>query len=131
MLFLLQNGQSILYKSYSTDAVIQIADVVLGYPFSGVGEGAFSEKPERREGLAYGPYVQKVNLPASVTWIGAEAFAGCSLLQEVYIPESVTMIDDSAFAGSAVTIIAAPGSYAWAYAEAHGIPVMEGTHTTP
>ena len=38
-----------------------------------------------------------VTIPDSVTWIGPDAFAGCTSLKSITIPESVTEIKNSVF----------------------------------
>ena len=63
-----------------------------------------------------------VLLHDGVTSIGSKAFSNCHELDQIVIPASVTYIADDAFAGSTgFTIFCPDGSYAEAYAAAHGI----------
>jgi hypothetical protein len=55
----------------------------------------------------YASQVESVQLPSSVTFIGAWAFGGCSLSSYFYAP-GVTTIDAHAFYGSGVTDLAFP-----------------------
>ena len=62
------------------------------------------------------------NIPAGVTHIGDDAFAGCAGLTGVTIPASVVDIGDYAFAWSGLKSVTIPGSGAtaigkWAFAE--------------
>ena len=60
-------------------------------------------------------------LPEGAASIGARAFAGCPALNYVYIPGSVTAIADDAFdTASGLTIFGKSGSAAETYAKAHG-----------
>ncbi|MBO4938475.1 MAG: leucine-rich repeat protein [Oscillospiraceae bacterium] len=53
------------------------------------------------------------------------AFRNCTALTRIEIPASVTSINASAFYNCKdLTIYAVPDSYAWTYAEEHGIPVV-------
>ncbi len=62
--------------------------------------------------LCYGMNnLEFINIPASVTCIGKNAFSGCSGLTSVAIPNSVTSIGDEAFRGcSGLTSVAIPNS---------------------
>ncbi len=65
-------------------------------------------------------YAADLILPASLTAIDSEAFAG-GTFSSVYIPASVTSIAPDAFGDrQGLTIFGAPGSYAETYAAAHG-----------
>ncbi len=68
-----------------------------------------------------------------VVQISKDAFAGHSSLLLLALPASVTAISDDAFRGCpSLTMIAPAGSYAEAYARAHGIPFRaEGISATP
>ena len=61
-----------------------------------------------------------LTLPASLSEIGSEAFAG-SEFDSLYIPESVTTIAEDAFGDrTGLTIIGVPGSAAEIFAQNHG-----------
>lgn len=47
----------------------------------------------------YNTALATVNLPSTLTTIGASAFSGCSLLEAITIPVNVTLIDSHAFSG--------------------------------
>ena len=56
--------------------------------------------------------------------IGSKAFADCIELVKIYIPATVTEIHANAFSGcGSVTFCCPQGSYAERYAKEHGIPV--------
>ena len=63
----------------------------------------------------------------NVTTIGERAFYESSSLRQVYIPASVTFIGEDAFAGcsSALVIIGEPGSYAETWASGNGFVFVE------
>lgn len=66
--------------------------------------------------------LEKVTLPEGLRVIGEEAFAGCVSLHEMEIPAE-TEIGRGAFDGcSTLTLLAADGSRAQAYAQQSGIP---------
>ena len=78
-----------------------------------------------------GTAILKLTLPASVTTIGARAFANISTLHLVTIPNTTNHIDATAFKGSAnVTIQAAPNSYAKNFAAANNLPIQRETAIT-
>ncbi len=61
---------------------------------------------------------------SAIMVIGSRAFADNSRLTKVYLPASVRTIADDAFAGSTAAVIVCPaGSYAAAWASAHGLAV--------
>ncbi len=62
----------------------------------------------------------RIELPANLTAIEAEAFAGNMVITHVVIPSGVTSIAESAFDGCSVTIVASEGSYAQQWALANG-----------
>ncbi|MBQ5398287.1 MAG: leucine-rich repeat protein [Ruminococcus sp.] len=63
-----------------------------------------------------------VVLPDTLTEISSHAFSGCGSLSDITIPSGVTKIADDAFSGcGSLRIFCDEGSYAQAYAEAHGI----------
>ena len=64
-----------------------------------------------------------VVIPDGAVSIGSRAFADCPSLKYVEIPASVTGIADDAFAGSSVIFICGFDSFAYQYAQEHGIPV--------
>lgn len=58
--------------------------------------------------------------------IGDSAFANCRFLSEIIVPDSVISIGDHAFPGSPRVVVICPqGSFAAAWADAHGIPRVE------
>ena len=69
-------------------------------------------------------------LPASLTEIGDEAFAGCGALNEASVPDSVELIGEDAFSGcgEALLILTEPGSEAVNFARSHQYDYRAGTH---
>ena len=67
-----------------------------------------------------------VHCPEGLTGIGSDAFADCENLEEVYIPASVTEIDGDIFAGcpADLTIFGAAGSAAEEFAEVYNYQFM-------
>ena len=64
-------------------------------------------------------------IPDGCERIGNKAFAQCAALEMAEIPASVTSIADDAFAGSERLVnVTAEGSYAQIYATNHGIPCV-------
>ena len=62
-----------------------------------------------------------VKLPEGATTIGSRAFADCPSLRYIYIPEATTGIAADAFSGvSGLTILGKSGSYAEFYAQRNG-----------
>lgn len=83
--------------------------VTLGNGLTQVGAGAFAECGKLKEAV-FGPAVRRiearafmnagllhVNLPASVEYIGSEAFMSCKQLEDVHMGNGVTTIGSSAF----------------------------------
>lgn len=70
-----------------------------------------------------GVNAQQINVPAGVTTLSDRAFADCSALQLVILPDSITAIADTAFEGSAQVILCCSASqtYVQEWAEANGI----------
>ncbi|MFT3952648.1 MAG: choice-of-anchor J domain-containing protein [Oscillospiraceae bacterium] len=80
---------SILINTYNgTDTVLAIPSSIDGYAVSGIGAGAFANKP-----------LTEVTIPASVTNIGAGAFAGCTNLVKAKTTNKTVIIADDAFSG--------------------------------
>ncbi|MBQ2990933.1 MAG: leucine-rich repeat protein [Clostridia bacterium] len=92
-------GCEFLYQATLTGAVRAIAP----YAFASIETGA-----------------TRVSLPEGLTVIGEKAFAGFDG-DVVIIPDSVVSIHETAFDDSSVKILGSAGSYAQAYAQAHGI----------
>ncbi len=65
-----------------------------------------------------------LTLPAHLSEIGSEAFAGLPAAEAVRIPGSVTSIADDAFSGSSIVILAPDGSYAITWAQDHGFDYL-------
>ena len=63
-------------------------------------------------------------LPNHTKMIESEAFAGLTNVDIIVIPASVTSIADDAFAGSDIIIIAPSSSYAYRWAQSHGFQVQ-------
>lgn len=83
-----------------------------GNPLSGVVELA-ADQGITAIGTAFqnNKNITYVKLPAGVTSINANAFAGCSALKGVYLPSGVTVIGNSAFEGcTGLTQISIPKS---------------------
>lgn len=80
-----------------------------------------------QEAFAGDSSIQAVVAPAGMQIIDSRAFADCANLKCITLPDSVLYIADDAFENSSdVVIFASKGSYAWQWAETHGI-----THGTP
>lgn len=73
--------------------------------------------------------ITTVELPNSLTVLGARAFADCSKLREISIPESVTSLGEDFLKGcpSDVLIKTTPGSAAMRYALAHQLDYQADT----
>lgn len=72
-------------------AELNIPPVIEGFKVTGIGDEAFANYRHYRR-------LQSIIVPDSVTWIGDNAFWGCSSLKNVTIGNSVTWIGDNAFA---------------------------------
>lgn len=71
----------------------------------------------------YNEEIESVEIPNSVTTIGAWAFAGCRNLKKVSIPESVTEIGFQITLDSKkIVVYGFENSYAQQYCEENGIP---------
>ncbi len=66
--------------------------------------------------IHYAVDTRTLELPADLTAIESEAFAGLTNVDEIIIPDSVTSIAADAFEGSSVTLIVTSGSYAETWA---------------
>ena len=65
-----------------------------------------------------------VTLPDGVTEIGSAAFMACSSLRRITLPDSLRLIRSDSLRGCPIElVIAAPGSYAEAWATANGMTV--------
>lgn len=100
----------------SASCVVTVRDPVVSALPAGlteIGDSAFM-----------GTAAECYSLPDGVKRIGSRAFADCPNLREIRIPASVTSIADDAFAGCQDLIIMCPyESTAWQYGSDHGIPV--------
>ena len=72
----------------------------------------------------YLPVCVNFVLPASLTAIGEEAFAGLPAGTVVLVPENVTSIGDGAF-GEGVLLVTPSGSYAAGWANRYGVRWVE------
>jgi len=70
---------------------LNIPPVIEGFKVTGIGDDAFANYRHYRR-------LQSIIVPDSVTWIGDNAFWGCSSLKNVIIGNGVAWIGDSAFA---------------------------------
>ena len=96
--------------------MLPVTELSLPTALTVIEEGAF-------EGVA----ATYVTIPSGVTEIGDYAFANCRFLTEITIPGSVVSIGGHAFSGSPRVVVICPqGSFAAAWADAHGIPWAEG-----
>nr|WP_316623782.1 leucine-rich repeat protein [uncultured Ruminococcus sp.] len=100
-----------------------------------IGESAFLNTPALKEinladssieGVSNNAFqssgIEEIALPETCTAVGDMAFAKCGDLTKISIPDSVKTISDNAFQNSDnVVIYASSGSYAIAYAKAHGL----------
>ena len=89
--------------SCSSDAVsVTIPSYVEGVPVTRIGLRAFGYQCSK---------LTEVYIPATVTYIGEEAFAYCTGLTGIRLPDSVTSIDEKAFEGcTGLTEITIPDS---------------------
>ena len=95
--------------------VLPVTELSLPTALTVIEEGAFEGVP-----------ATCVTIPSSVTEIGDYAFANCRFLTEITVPDSVTSIGDHVFSGSPRVVVICPqGSFAAAWADAHGIPRAE------
>ena len=74
------------YNKAITPAAAKISDEYKGKPVTQIADNAFSSGT-----------VKKVNIPNTVTYIGASAFASCVYLTSIEIPDGVTVIGKGAF----------------------------------
>ncbi len=114
---------------------VALADIAAGdLTVTEIGEEACSYYgvtsilfPERLEKIGYGAFMgneelTELDIPYTVTYIGALAFAECFALERVFIPETVTYIGENAFLGNdAMTAYVVSDSYAEQYCKDNGI----------
>lgn len=112
----------------SSDEAVAVVDE--NGAVTGVGEGTAKITATAASGVTAACEVT-VNglcvftLPAGLTAIRSEAFAGLPLADAVRIPAGVTDIAEDAFAGSDIAIYAPEGSSAAEWGRAHGFEVVE------
>ena len=81
-----------------------------------IREEAIARIPEGTESIQSGAFrnqhlLQKLYVPDGVKWIGAHAFAECTVLEYAEIPSSVRTMDDQMFEGDEkLVILVSPGS---------------------
>ena len=98
-----------------TAALVRIPSTLDGYPVKKIGERAF----EGNESLA------AVVVPEGVVEIDWFAFYGCAALQEITLPDSVQVVGHAVFDGcNDLRVICSKDSYAMAYANSYGLPVI-------
>lgn len=84
------------------------------------------------EAFAGNTMFENVVLPETLTSIGARAFADCTALETIYVPSSVTSIGTDAFDGCGdVIFVCAWDSYAATYAQSYDYITVDGTGTIP
>lgn len=85
--FITNDDNTITITAYSgTEGTIVIPDMTNGYPVTGIGDSALN-----------GLVATNITLPAGLTSIGVEAFAGCFYLPKIVIPGTVTNLGAAAF----------------------------------
>lgn len=106
------------YIHMTADAA-PIPDTLGGQPVVGIADGAFS-----------GCSIASVTIPATVTFIGDEAFAGCSYLAGVTLPDGLISLGQGAFSScTSLREVTLPASLtslpASAFAYCTGLTAME------
>ena len=92
---ILKDGTAELASYTGKEKILEIPDVIDGYPLTGIGRKCFSGNET----------LLRVTVPESVTSIGTQAFDSCTALQSVYLPDSVE--DMSTFVFSHCTSLTA------------------------
>ncbi len=88
LLFTTDAGKITITGRTGTTETVKIPPSIGGLPVSAIAPGAF-----------YGDALSNVEIPTSITTIGAFAFSNCIGLTSVKIPNSVTTIGSAAFGG--------------------------------
>ena len=115
-----------------------LTEVVLPGSIQELGVGAFADcrslekinlpsglKQIKKELFSGCSSLREIEIPPGVEAINEWAFRGCSSLETVVIPESVTSIAEEAFLSCPdIRVLAAAGSYAYQFADAHRITVV-------
>ena len=90
--YTVSNGEVTITGCNTSVTEIEIPEEIDGYPVTAIGNKAFSSRGSISSLIS-------INIPDSVTSIGASAFYNCSGLTSINIPDNVTSIGSSAFAG--------------------------------
>lgn len=92
--FYVEHGGAIIHSYLGTDEDVIIPDKLAGYPVVSILNNAFSN-----QGLSGKSKLRFVAFPDTVTYIGPEAFRGCSKLEQLVFPPDSQLreIDNSAF----------------------------------
>ena len=118
-------GGRITITGYSgADAALAIPSTVNALPVTAIGNNSFQAKP-----------ITSVDIPGSVTSIGAEAFSGCTSLSTVTLHGGLQTIGGYAFSQTAITSIDIPssvtsiGEAAFAHCSLSAVSLHDGLQT--
>ena len=102
------DGQGIIINGYSGNATeVTIPSTIQGLPVQEIGDAAFAGWASHSPNTT----LTTINLPDSITKIGAEAFQYCIALTTVTMPISLTSIGEGAFMEcTALTTVTFPAS---------------------
>ena len=107
-------------KQLSMFLVLALLTVLYGGAFADTLQLPGSLTTIEAESFSDNPALDEVSVAWGTETIESRAFAS-SGVKKIYIPATVTAIADDAFAGTSVTICSAEDSYAKEYADAHGL----------
>ncbi len=107
-------------KQISMILVLALLTVLYGGAFADTLQLPGSLTTIEAESFSNNPALDEVSVAWGTETIESRAFAS-SGVKKIYIPATVTAIADDAFAGTSVTICSAADAYARQYADAHGL----------
>ena len=113
-------GGFLMKKQLSMFLVLALLTVLYGGAFADTLQLPGSLTTIEAESFSDNPALDEVSVAWGTERIESRAFAS-SGVKKIYIPATVTAIADDAFAGTSVTICSAADAYARQYADAHGL----------